>query len=499
MAKNKQKNAQNSDEINYPPVVAVLGHVDHGKTTLLDTIRKTTIALREHGGITQKIGASTVEITHEGKKRKITFIDTPGHEAFSLMRGRGVQAADIGLLVVSVVDGVQPQTRESIKLLQDSKIPFIVVLTKSDDPNKNLEKAKQQLLKEEVLLENYGGEVPVIEVSAKTNINIKELLELILLVFDMKKHSGFYKFLSSNPFSAIVIESKLDQKSGPRATIIVKNGTVLLRDEIVCDTVSGRVRTIINDFGQRLDKATVGDAVEILGFQEVPKVGEIVFKKSEKVKEELPLQIPLPETEIQEVQELGPDTYVDINVLSVIICADSQGSLEAIVNKIPERIKVAMTKTGDIETSDVLFAKSVGAIILGFNIKIKPEVVKLAATEKVLLKNYLIIYEMMDEIQDLLDGKILSLQEEVFGNAKILARFPFEKTEVLGIVVTDGRIARGDRVRVMRKDETIGEANISSVRQGKNTVSKVEKGQEAGIILSPSLDFTIGDVLISHR
>ncbi len=499
MAKKNIEKTNKSEDVIYPPVVAVLGHVDHGKTTLLDTIRKTTIALREHGGITQKIGASTVEITHEGKKRNITFIDTPGHEAFSLMRGRGVQAADIGLLVVSSVDGVQPQTKESIKLLQDSKIPFIVVLTKSDDPNKNLEKAKQQLLKEKVLLENYGGEVPVIEVSAKTNINIKELLELILLVFDMKKHSGFYKFLPSNPFSAIVIESKLDQKSGPRATIIVKNGTILLRDEIICDSVSGRVRTIINDLGQRLPKATVGDAVEILGFQEVPKVGEIVFKKSEKVKEELPVQIPVSETETEEIAELGPDTYVDMNVLSVIICADSQGSLEAIVNKIPERIKVAMTKTGDIETSDVLFAKSVGAIILGFNIKIKPEVVKLAATEKVLLKNYLVIYEMMDEIQDLLDGKILSLQEEVFGNAKVLARFPFEKTEVLGIIVTDGRIARGDRVRIMRKDEAIGEANISSVRQGKNAVSKVEKGQEAGIILSPSLDFTIGDVLISHR
>ncbi len=499
MAKKNIEKTNKSEDVNYPPVVAVLGHVDHGKTTLLDTIRKTTIALREHGGITQKIGASTVETTHEGKKRNITFIDTPGHEAFSKMRGRGVQAADIGLLVVSSVDGVQPQTKESIKLLQDSKIPFIVVLTKSDDANKNPEKAKQQLVKEEVLLENYGGDIPVIEVSAKTNINIKELLELILLVFDMKKHAGFYKFLPSNPFSAIVIESKLDQKSGPRATIIVKNGTILLRDEIVCDNVSGRVRTIINDLGQHLEKATVGDAVEILGFEEVPKVGGIVLKKSEKAAEELPVQIPLSETETEEIKELGPDTYVDTNVLSIILCADSQGSLEAIVNKIPERIKVAMTKTGDIETSDVLFAKSVGAIILGFNIKIKPEVIKLAATEKVILKNYLIIYEMMDEIQDLLDGKILSLQEEVFGTAKVLARFPFEKTEVLGIVVTDGRIARGDRVRVMRKDEAIGEANISSVRQGKETVSKVEKGQEAGIILSPFLDFTIGDMLISHR
>ena len=492
---NEKVNEQNG--LIYPPVVAVLGHVDHGKTTLLDAVRKTSIALREHGGITQKIGASTVEIEHEGKKRNITFIDTPGHEAFSLMRGRGVQAADIGLLIVSSVDGVMPQTKESIQLLKASKIPFIVVLTKSDDPNKNPEKAKQQLLKEEVLLENYGGDIPVIEVSAKTNTNIKELLELVLLVFDMKKHAGFYNFSIDKPFSAIIIESKLDQKSGPRATLIVKNGAVSLRDEISSEGVLGRVRTIINDSGQHLEKATVGDAVEISGFEKVPKVGGIVFKKGEEEKKELPIQVPPQEDEAGEMQNIG--STVDEDVLSIILCADSQGSLEAIANQMPERIKVAMTKTGDIETSDVLFAKSVGAIVLGFNIKIKPEVIKLAATEKVILKNYLIIYEMMDEIQDLLDGKILSLQEEVFGTAKVLARFPFEKTEVLGIVVTDGRIARGDRVRVMRGEEAIGEANISSVRQGKETVSKVEKGQEAGIILSPFLDFTIGDMLISHR
>jgi translation initiation factor IF-2 len=178
----------------FPPVVAVLGHVDHGKTSLLDAIRKTTIAEREHGGITQKIGASEIEIMHDGNKRKITFIDTPGHQAFSQMRGRGVQAADIGLLVVSAVDGVMPQTKESIELLKNSKVPYIVVFTKIDDPNILLDKAKQQLLKEEVMLENYGGDVPFIEVSAKENIKIKELLDLILLVYDLKKEANFYPF-----------------------------------------------------------------------------------------------------------------------------------------------------------------------------------------------------------------------------------------------------------------------------------------------------------------
>ena len=495
MAKKSNEKVENK-VLEYPPVVAVLGHVDHGKTTLLDVIRKTSVAQREHGGITQKIGASNVEIEHEGKKRKITFIDTPGHEAFSLMRGRGVQAADIGILVVSAVDGVMPQTKESIQLLKASKIPFIVALTKSDDPNKNPEKAKQQLLKEEVLLENYGGDVPVLEVSAKTNTNIKELLELILLVFDMKKHAGFYNFSSDNPFSAIIIESKLDQKSGPRATLIIKNGIVSLRDEIECEGAPGRVRTIISDLGERLESATVGDAVEILGFEKVPKVGGVVIKKGIQEKERV-IQIPQePKTE-EELRMMG--SVVDEDVLSIVLCADSQGSLEAIRNQMPEKIKIVLAKTGDMETSDVLFAKSVGAIILGFNIKIKPEVLKLATTEKVLIKNYMIIYEMLDEISDFLEGKILSLQEVVFGSAKVLARFPFEKTEVMGISVLDGRIARGDRVRLMRGEEILGETNVTSVRQGKNSISKVEKGQEAGIIVSPFLDFTIGDVLISHR
>src|SRR3990167_7455003 len=202
----------------YPPVVAVVGHVDHGKTTLLDTIRKTNVAVREHGGITQKIGASEIEIEHDGKKRKLTFIDTPGHEAFSNMRGRGIAAADIGLLVVSSVDGVMPQTIESIKLLKESKVPYIVVFTKSDDPQKLVDKAIQQLLKEEVMLENYGGEVPFMEVSAKNNVNVRQLLDLILLVYELKKEANFYPFTENGPLRGIVSESKMEQKSGSRAT-----------------------------------------------------------------------------------------------------------------------------------------------------------------------------------------------------------------------------------------------------------------------------------------
>src|SRR3989344_5198815 len=230
MAKKNEKQSSKAESVNYPPVVAVLGHVDHGKTSLLDAIRKTTIAQREHGGITQGIGASNIEIIAEGVRKRITFIDTPGHEAFAQMRGRGTQAADIGLLVVSSVDGVMPQTKESIEILKKAGIPFIVVLTKADllenPPAGGEEKVKGQLVKEEVLLEGYGGDVPYISVSAKTNTNIKELLELIILVFEMKQNP-----VPDDKLKGIIIESQLDQKSGPKATIVIKSGTLSIKDE----------------------------------------------------------------------------------------------------------------------------------------------------------------------------------------------------------------------------------------------------------------------------
>ncbi len=466
----------------YPPVVAVLGHVDHGKTTLLDTIRKTSIAAREHGGITQKIGASSVEIEHEGKKRWITFIDTPGHEAFAKMRGRGAQAADIGLLIVSSVDGVMPQTKESIGLLKASGVPYIVVLTKSDDPQKNPEKAKRDLMNEEILFEGLGGDVPIIEVSSKTGANIKELLDLILLVNDL--HPKPAEISETGPLKAIVIESKQDPKAGPKATVVIKNGTISVRDDITTGEVSGRVRSLILDSGKTVGSAKVGDAVEILGFEKAPSVGNVIYKGSE-IKQ-------LEESE-KEIRKKNNDDYI-----SLILVADTLGSLEAIVASLPEKMNIISKKTGDITTADVLLAKSIGALVLGFNIKIKPDVARLASTEKVLVKSYGIIYEMLDEINDVVEGKALSLLEEVYGTAKILASFPFEKQIVMGIKVLEGRVAKGDKVRIERGDEVIGEGYINSVRQGKEQTSKVEAGLEAGIIVGPALDFTIGDMVICH-
>src|SRR5680860_56674 len=482
------KNKNSSNENLYPTVIAVLGHVDHGKTTLLDSIRKTNIAQREHGGITQKIGASEIEIKHEGKSRKITFIDTPGHEAFSKMRGRGVKAADIALLIVALNDGVKPQTKESIELLKKSKTPFIVVLTKSDLPDVNVEKVKQQFLKEEITLESYGGDVPSIEVSAKSNHNVKELLDLILLIYDV--NSEKFTFSEKKELEAIVIESKLDLRAGPKATVVIKNGTIRVREEIWAGKIKAKVRSIVNDKGIQLKEVTVGQAVEILGFEETPEVGEIVTAKFEEKKELVEIPLEIQEQEPHEIQDEMP---------TFIICADTYGSLEALIESLPKELKIASSKTGDIESSDVLYAKSIGAVILGFNIKIKPDVLKLAETEKVLLRNYSLIYEMIQEVEDLLEGKRLAMLEQVYGRAKVLASFPFEKTKALGITVLEGRIAKGDHVRLMRGEEIIGESHVNSVRIGKDPTSKIEKGQEAGIIISPLLDFTIGDMLICHN
>ncbi len=474
----------------FPPVVTVLGHVDHGKTTLLDAIRKTSIAQREFGGITQKIGASSIEIVYEGQKRQITFIDTPGHEAFTSMRSRGAQAADIGILVVSLADGVMPQTRESIHLLHQEKLPFIVALTKSDLPGAQIEKVKQQLLRENVLLEGLGGDVPFLEVSAKTNHNIKELLDLILLSFDMQSTNTAIK--ANAPLLGIVIESKRDPKVGAKATIVVKNGTLNMRDDVVCDGQNFRVRTLISPLGKQIPTVSVGEAVEVLGMSEALPVGSILTSQENAVQiqqqEATPMQREL--KYVAKEDERGK--------VSLVVCADTEGSLEAITYALPEDVKIMAKKTGEVSEADILLAKSTGAIVVSFNSKIRAEVQKLAMTERVLAKNYNIIYEMIDEITDVLEGRQRAAVEQVFGTAKIMAKFPFEKTFALGIRVLEGRVARGDRIRIMRGEDTIGETTIASLRVGKDTQSKVEKGHEAGLVLATPLDFQLGDMLVCH-
>lgn len=469
----------------FPPVVTVLGHVDHGKTSLLDAIRKTDIAKGETAGITQKIGASTVETVLDGVKREITFIDTPGHEAFSAMRSRGASVCDVALLVVSSVDGVMPQTKESIGVLRESQTPFIVVLTKSDLPNRNIRMVKQQLTKEGVLLEGLGGNVPVLEVSAKTNLNIKELLDLILLVFDtLPKQNND----SGKEFKGVVIESFLDPKRGYVATVVVKAGSMHVKDEIEIEGVPGRVRSLINDKGEQIDNAGVGEAVEVLGIENVVKVGGLVFRKDQN-KSSVLVKTGVKHSDIGKRAEAA---------IKIMLRADTLGSLEAITALLPNLVYVIDYKTGEVSRGDVILAKSAGAIIIGFNAKVGKAIKKLAVEEKVLIRNYAVIYELIDELKDAVEGKKLEDEERILGVSKVLAKFPFEKTFALGVSVQDGRIAKGDKVRLIHREETIGESNIISVRKGKESVSRIEKGGECGVIISPFLDFDLGDVLISH-
>lgn len=473
---------------NIAPVVSVLGHVDHGKTTLLDAIRKTTIAAREHGGITQKIGASSVVIEHDGKKRKITFVDTPGHETFAAMRSRGAQVADIAILVVSAVDGVMPQTKESISLIQSAGIPYVVAFTKSDLPEKNGEKVKQQLSQNNVLVEGYGGDVPTIEVSAKNGTNVKELLDLVLLLFEMKQTTDGIHASVDGPLNAVVIESKLD-KAGPKASIVVKNGTLKIKDAIIAENVLGKVRALITDTGTQVQEIHAGDAAEILGFEKVPPVGSIVTRQNEKAETAIP-------TVAKQTNKIASEATE--SSLSLILVADTLGSLEAIVASLPAGVRLMREKTGEVSEADVLYAKSVGALILSFNIKIRPDIITIARTEKVLVKNYTIIYELLQELQDVMEGKRLAEMEQIYGVAQLQATFPFDKSTVLGLKVTDGRVAKGDKIRIMRDDVVVGESAIVSVRQGKETVSKVEAPLECGILISPLLDFRVGDVILSH-
>ncbi len=485
MDKNTDKKL--NDKSYFPPVVAVLGHVDHGKTSLLDSIRKTSLAAREYGGITQSIGASSIETIYEEKKARITFIDTPGHEAFSDMRSRGAIASDIGLLIVSSVDGVKPQTKESIQLLVASGLPFIVVLTMSDLPTKNPEKVKQELIRENILLEGFGGDVPVIEVSAKTNHNIKELLDLILLVADLK---NINENSSKNaPLKAVVIESKLDNRAGAKATIIVKNGTIKARDEVSCEGEIFRVRTLLNEFQKPVDEASVGEGVEVLGSHNILPVGGIVSSKINAI-------MPSKTTEKVSAENFIYHKTKDQEGLSLILTSDTQGSLEAVVQALPKGVALVSKKVGEITEADVLQAKATGAIVLSFNTKIRSDVERLANAEKILVKNYKIIYEMLDELNDVLEGKRQMNLETILGKAKILAKFPFEKTYAYGVSLTEGRLAKNDKIRIVREDKIIGETTINSLRVGKNPIPKVVKG-EAGLVLAHNLDITIGDMVIS--
>lgn len=469
----KSKKQKEIPVITRPPIVAVMGHVDHGKTSLLDAIRSTNVALREHGGITQGIGASQIEF----QSKKITFIDTPGHAAFAKMRSRGASVTDIAILVVAANDGVMPQTIESIKYIKEAAVPMIVAINKIDLPDAMPEKVKKQLTKEDVLLEGYGGDVVAVEVSAKTKKGIDDLLEMILLVSQMQGVTGD----PASPLDAVVIESSIDRGRGPMASVIVKNGTLKVGTEVYAENIKAKVKALFNDKGTSIKQALPGDPVQIMGFEKVPEVGSKVSANI---------------TSTEKASEAASST--DEKKLNIVLKADVKGSLEAIIYSLPKDIKVLSSSVGDISESDILSAKSNKAIIVGFNVKIPKQVEKLAGTEKILVKTYTIIYELLDEIKDVMEALNKPVEtEKILGTAEVIASFDGGEGKIAGVKVKSGRLARGDRVRIERNKENMGYTKIKSIKHLKEDIDKALIDTEAGLFFDPQLDFAPQDAIIA--
>ena len=475
----------------YPPVVSVLGHVDHGKTTLLDSFRKSNIVSGEAGGITQAIGASKIEILHDGEKRQITFIDTPGHEAFSNMRSHGVSAADIVLLVVASDDGIKPQTKESIEKILASKLPYIVVITKADAQGANIEKVKQQLATEGVLLEGLGGDVPFIAVSAKTGERIPELLDLIVIVYDFSEAKKY----PSTLFTGVVIEAKLDQRRGILASLIVKNGKILVGDKVYTDQKEvGKVRALIDTTGVQVKEALPGDAVEVLGLTEVLSAGSIINTLSANE-----AGIPAAFEKKVPVDFLALLRDKKEEKLPVIIKTQTSGEFEAIRAALPDDIQVIFEGRGEISASDILMSRDFNAIVVGFNVDIEKQAKVLAESNNTFYRTYNIIYNLLDELNDASALLKERAQRKIFGKAQILATFEGNEGQILGVRVTEGRLAVGDKIIVKKGESESTESNIMSLKQGKKDAKEIAKGNECGIMIDPKVDFTIGDMIISYN
>ncbi|MCL5411120.1 MAG: translation initiation factor IF-2 [Patescibacteria group bacterium] len=474
-----------------PPVVTILGHVDHGKTSLLDAIRHTNVTAREHGGITQHIGAYQVEVNG----RKITFIDTPGHAAFSQMRARGAIVTDIAILVVAADDGVMPQTKESIAHIKAANVPMIVAINKTDLETANIEKVKQQLAENEVFVEGYGGDVVTVNISAKTKAGISELLEMILLVADMQE-------LKADPEASVegvVIESSLDRFRGSVATILVQTGTLRTGGYVVIGKAKGKIRGMVGADGKPAKEAGPSTPVEILGLESVPDVGEKLLLQTAVLSAKKDQEITKELAERPGLELLGQPERVEIRI---IIKADVAGSLEAISTAIEaletetQKVKFIHRATGEISESDVMLAASTKALIIGFNVKTSIAASKLAEEEKVNVRVFNIIYELLDELKEGLEALAKpKITEEVLGKATVIALFEAKGGKVAGCKMIEGAISKGNTIRVKRDQEEIGRSRIKSMRHLQEEISKTTDNMEFGLVPDAKLDFTIGDII----
>ena len=487
-----------------PPVVTVLGHVDHGKTTLLDVIRHTNVVAGEAGGITQHVGAYQVE--HRGKR--ITFLDTPGHEAFTAMRARGAQGADIAILVVAADDGVMPQTQEAIDHARAARVPIIVALNKIDKANANPERVKQQLADVGLQVEEWGGDTICVPVSAKKKIGIDELLDNILVVAELAE----LKANPNRPAMGMVIEGKLDKNRGPTATLLVQNGTLRLGDILLIDDLYGRVRAMFNESGEQVKEASPSTPVVVLGLSDVPQPGS-TFKvvKDEKTARAVAARRTEEKAQaaIRPAKVLALDDIFEqiragqVKELNLIIKADVQGTIEPIVSSLErlgdENLKVNILHkgAGNISESDVMLAVASRAIIVGFNVQVDPAARRSAEAEGVDIRLYDVIYKLIDDIDKALKGLLEPVYKEVVtGHAEVRAIFSIPRVgKIAGVYVTDGYITRNSLARIRRNGEVVYDGRVSSLKRFTEDVREVREGFECGVGLEGFHDFEEGDII----
>ncbi|MDP2934350.1 MAG: translation initiation factor IF-2 [bacterium] len=482
------------------PIVVVLGHVDHGKTSLLDTIRKTNVVAKESGGITQHIGAYQIEF--QGKK--ITFIDTPGHEAFSQMRSRGAKAADIAILVIAGEEGVKPQTKEVVSYIKKEEIPVIVAVNKIDKPQVNFEKTVGELEKEGLVVETRGGKIPVVKVSAKDGTGINELLEMILLVAEMEE----LKADIGKQANGVVIESYLDSRRGSVATLLVFEGILKIGQWVVCGNYYGKIKSLEDFKGEKIDEAKPSTPAVALGLNDVPVVGqtfevvdseEMASEKASKNKEIK--KEPLPESKTE------PIKGEEVRILNLILKADVQGSLEAISENLFKldlggiKLNIVKSEVGAISESDIKLAFSTDVLIVGFRTKASNNVFEQAKRSKVRIRTYDIIYELFEDIRKeaakLLDPET---NKENLGRLKVVAIFRREKSRmIVGGKVIEGKAMNKVPVDVLRNEEKIASGRIVQLQHNKNDMAEVEKGREAGILFEGEPVIEEGDILEFYR
>lgn len=490
-----------------PPVVTVMGHVDHGKTSLLDRIRSANVTSTEAGGITQHIGAYTVSLNGE----KITFLDTPGHAAFTAMRARGAQITDIAVLVVAADDGIMPQTIEAIHHAQAAGVSIIVAANKIDKPQANLDRLKQQLADQSVLIEEWGGDVAFVPVSAKTGEGIDNLLETILLTADVKE-------LKANPnrmAKGAIIEAKLDKGKGPMATVLIQNGTLHTGDNLVAGTITGRVRAMIDDKGRNVKEAGPSMAVSILGLEDVPNAGDSIYAvEQDKLSKLVAQERKNKEREnmIKQSQKVTLDDLFskisdgNLKVLNLLIKADVQGSVEAVKQSLTElsdeevKVNVIHAAVGAINETDVMLADSSNAIIIGFNVRPDANAKALSERSKVEIKLYRIIYEAIDDVKNAMKGLIAPKTQEIYmGKAEVRQTFRITGVGmVAGCYVTEGKIVRNGKLRIYRDDVMICEGNVNQLKRFKDDVKEVSQGFECGISIENFNDIKIGDFIESY-